>query len=163
MAPAESNGGVSSQPELKLELGLAPAIRARILGVLLIISSVLLIVVSVVAAALHIPTLLVVAIVLVMLVLIAAAVAVPGRWPVFQADVISYRLRLVRGAGVAQGRWRDVEGLATATQDGEHLVVLQLRDGRSTVIPVRLLGIDKEEFVDRLQEILDAANGYKRL
>jgi len=85
------------------------------------------------------------------------------RWYVVRVDEVGYQVRFVRGAGAAQARWTDVEDLTTAVVAGAECVLLRLRDGRSTTIPVALIEGDKEEFVDELQRRLDAGHGYKRL
>ena len=70
-----------------------------------------------------------------------------------------YAVRLVRGAGVprrAGTRWRT---LSTTTRHDVPCVVLRLRDGRTTTIPVGVLAVDKEEFVRDLQARLQTARG----
>ncbi|KRF12406.1 hypothetical protein ASG90_15675 [Nocardioides sp. Soil797] len=62
-----------------------------------------------------------------------------------------YRVRFVRGAGVRRARWADVEEAVTDTVAGAPCVVLRLRDGRTTTIPVEVLAIDREQFVRELQ------------
>jgi hypothetical protein len=69
----------------------------------------------------------------------------------------------VRGAGVKQARWLDVEDAVTTTVAGAKCVVLRLRDGRSTSIPVDVLAGDREEFVRTLQQYLDGGHGLRRL
>src|SRR5262245_31666572 len=56
-----------------------------------------------------------------------------------------YQVRFVRGAGVKRGRWKDVEDAVTAEIAGSRCLVLRLRNGRSTIIPVELLAVDREE------------------
>lgn len=80
-----------------------------------------------------------------------------------QLDDVGYRVRYLRGAGVAQARWKDVEDVVASTVADERCVVLRLRDGRSTVIPVRLLAARSEDFVQDLRAHLDAGHGYRRL
>jgi hypothetical protein len=70
-------------------------------------------------------------------------------------------VRLVRGAGVAQAAWTDVEDAATTTRHDVPCVVLRLRDGRTTTIPVGVLAVDKEEFVRDLQVRLQQARGLR--
>ena len=52
-------------------------------------------------------------------------------------DDEGYQVRFVRGAGVKQARWKDVEDVVATTVADERCVVLRLRDGRTTTIPVR--------------------------
>src|SRR5262245_7271014 len=61
---------------------------------------------------------------------------------VVRLDENGYQVRYVRGAGVKQGRWLDVEDLATSFSAGHPVVVLRLKDGRTTTIPVNVLAGD---------------------
>jgi len=72
-----------------------------------------------------------------------------------------YRIRFVRGAGVRQAAWDQVEDVATATVAGERCVVLRLRDGGTSTVPVGLLAARPEEFVEDLREHLNRGNGYR--
>ena len=69
---------------------------------------------------------------------------------VVRLDDDGYRVRLVRGAGVSAARWTDVEDAGRPpTRAASPCVVLRLRDGRTTTIPVGALAGDREEFVAR--------------
>jgi hypothetical protein len=94
---------------------------------------------------------------------LAAAVLLTRRTTVVRLDETGYRVRLVRGAGATEARWTDVEDVVTATVSGERCVVLRLRDGRTTTIPVRMLEGDPDDFVRDLREHLDRGHGYRRL
>lgn len=94
---------------------------------------------------------------------LAAAVLLTGRTTVVRLDETGYRVRLVRGAGATEARWTDVEDVVTATVSGERCVVLRLRDGRTTTIPVRMLEGDPDGFVRDLREHLDRGHGYRRI
>ncbi len=56
------------------------------------------------------------------------------RWCGSGAD--GYRVRLVRGTGVAQAAWTEVDEATTSSPAGIPVVVLRLRDGGTTTIPV---------------------------
>lgn len=94
---------------------------------------------------------------------LAAAVFLTRRTTVVRLDETGYRVRLVRGAGATEARWTDVEDVVTATVSGERCVVLRLRDGRTTTIPVRMLEGDPDGFVRDLREHLDRGHGYRRI
>lgn len=94
---------------------------------------------------------------------LAAAVLLTRRTTVVRLDETGYRVRLVRGAGATEARWTDVEDVVTATVSGERCVVLRLRDGRTTTIPVRMLEGDPDGFVRDLREHLDRGHGYRRI
>ena len=74
-----------------------------------------------------------------------------------------YRVRLVRGAGVRAARWTEVEDVAAVVVAGQPCVVLKLRDGRTTTVPVGVLGTDNDTFVRELQDHLDRGHGYRPL
>ena len=81
------------------------------------------------------------------------------RWCSF--DETGYQVRYVRGAGVRQARWVEVEDAAAATVAGERCVVLRLRDGRTTTVPVGVLAGRPDAFVDDLREHLNGGHGYR--
>lgn len=78
-------------------------------------------------------------------------------------DDLGYRVRFVRGAGVKRGRWKDVEDVVATIIAGERCVVLRLRDGRATTVPVGLLDVDADAFVRDLQQHLNRGHGYRPL
>jgi len=80
---------------------------------------------------------------------------------VVRTDAKGYAVRLVRGAGVTAAGWDEVEDAATAVRHDVPCVVLRLRDGRTTTIPVGVLAVDKDQFVRELQERLQAARGLR--
>ncbi len=88
-----------------------------------------------------------------------AAVAC-GAWWATQTRVrrpagpLGYQVRLLRGAGVKRARWADVAEASTADLGGVPCVVLALRDGRTTTVPVAVLAGDRDEFVTRLRALL---------
>jgi hypothetical protein len=94
--------------------------------------------------------------------LLGLAAAVRRR-PVVDLDDVGYRIRFVRGAGVRQARWREVEDVAAVTVAGERCVVLRLRDGRTSTVPVGVLAGRTEDFVQDLRAHLDRGHGYRPL
>lgn len=82
---------------------------------------------------------------------------------VVNLDEAGYRVSLVRGAGVHRARWKDVEDVVIAYVAGERCVVLRLRDGGSTTVPLRMLEADPDSFVRDLHEHLDRGHGYRRI
>lgn len=146
------------------EYGLAPAVRARLLGASLAAVGLALLVATAVVALTDLP----VAVLTGLVVLSALGIAVLGlligrRRYVVRLDDTGYQVRFVRGVGRAQARWTDVSDLTTAVVSGTECVVLRLRDGQSSTVPVNLIAGDREEFVDELQRRLDAGHGYRRL
>jgi hypothetical protein len=147
-----------------VEYPLARGVRVRLLGAAVGALGLVVLLVTVVLAALRPPA---VAVVVVAVALVAVAVAVGvllgRRWYVVRLDDTGYRVRLVRGVGRPQARWTEVEDLTTTVAVGTECVVLRLRDGQTSTIPVNLIDGDREAFVDELQRRLDAAHGYRRL
>ena len=93
-----------------------------------------------------------------------AAVLVAGhlltrRAYVVRLDEDGYQVRMVRGAGVRAARWTEVEDAVTASPRGVDCVVLRLRDGRTTTIPVQVLAADREAFVRDVRAHLERGSG----
>jgi uncharacterized membrane protein len=134
----------------------------RILGVGLVAAGVLVLAVVVVGALLSWPVGTLLTVVAVLWVVLAALVlVVPRLAPVVRLDDVGYRVRWVRGAGVRNGRWKDVEDVVATTVAGARCVVLRRRDGGSTTIPVDVLAGSSDEFVRDLQQHLNRGHGYR--
>jgi hypothetical protein len=148
----------------KRDYGLAPALRARLMGAFLAVIGLVLLAGTVLVAVAHLPADLLTGLVGFVVVGIFTLGFVLGRrWYVVRLDDIGYQIRFVRGVGQSRARWTDVEGLTTAVVSGTECVVLRLRDGRTSTVPVNLIEGDREEFVEELQRRLDAGHGYRRL
>jgi hypothetical protein len=138
------------------------AFIVRLLRPVIFGSVALLVLLGIAVAALSAPAwLLLVGVVL----LLAATfgVAAIRRVDVVRLDEAGYQVRLVRGAGVRRAVWRDVEDVVATTWDGTRCVVLRLRDGRSTTVPVDVLAGSTDDFVLDLQRRLNHGHGYRRL
>ncbi|MGI9157043.1 MAG: hypothetical protein ACR2FG_10450 [Marmoricola sp.] len=145
------------------DYALSPQLRARLMGVFLVLLGVVVCVMTVLVSLLQLPLDILSALVLVVL----AAVFGVGwlltrRSYVVRAGDEGYRVRFVRGVGTGAARWTDVEDVVTNHVAGAPCVVLRLRDGRSTTIPVDLLAVDGDQFVRELQAHLDRGHGYRR-
>lgn len=135
---------------------MAPQVRARLMGLALVAIAVLLVVMTVVVAALRLPQdILSVLVLLVVVAVFGLGFLLVRKWYVVRLDDQGYRVRFVRGVGAAHARWVDVLDLGTATQAGDDVVVLRLRDGSTTTVPVGFLEGDQEEFVEELRRRLD--------
>ena len=141
---------------------LHPALSARLLGAGLLINAVLVVVGTVLIAALRLPTGFIT-------VLVVAVFAVVGmglylaRATVVHLDDDGYRVRFVRGAGVKQGRWIDVEDAVAAEVAGSPCVLLRRRDGSTTAIPVDAIAGDRDVIVRDIQEHLQGGHGIRRI
>jgi hypothetical protein len=106
-------------------------------------------------------------VVLVGLVAVVAAVVLARLvvWPpavlVLTAD--GYRVRHLRGAGARAASWREVEGVQTRTTSDGPAIVVELADGRTSVVPLALLGPRAGEAQREIHERLNTAFGYRRL
>ncbi len=94
---------------------------------------------------------------------VLVGLALLRRREVVRLDEVGYRVRFVRGAGVRQAAWKDVEDATAPTVEGDRCVVLRLRDGRTTTIPVDVLVGSADGFVRDLQEHLNRGHGYRPL
>ena len=91
-----------------------------------------------------------------------------GSWLRSKAYVVrlraeGYEVKMIRGAGVKQASWSEVEDVVTATPRDIPCVVLRLSGGRTTTVPVEALAVDREQFVRELQEHLDRGQGLRPL
>ncbi|WP_224279286.1 hypothetical protein [Nocardioides lacusdianchii] len=141
---------------------LAPAVAARLLGVVLCGVAVLILVSTLLIAVLDLHT---VFLLVPVLVTLASLVACWWLWRekgwVVKFTDEGYRVQWVRGVGAASARWRDVEDAVTTTLLEAPVVVLRLRDGRTTTIPVEMLAMDREAFARDLQEHLQRGQGLR--
>jgi hypothetical protein len=143
---------------------LSPQLAARLMGVSLALWGLIVLLVTMVVVLFRAPVALVTVAVLLGLVgIFTTGFLLNRRAYVVQLGQDGYRVRFVRGAGVKQARWLDVEDVLTTTVAGANCVVLRLRDGRTTTIPVDVLAGDRDEFVRTLQQRLDGGHGLRRL
>jgi hypothetical protein len=141
---------------------LAPLVVARFVGLGLVGLALLMFVGTVLVAGLDLPPdVLIATIALGLVGVLTLAWWLRSRAWVLRSTAEGYAVRLVRGAGVTAARWDAVEDAVTATRHDVPCVVLRLRDGRTTTIPVGVLAVDREEFVRELQQRLQTARGLK--
>lgn len=146
------------------DIRLAPAVAARLLGTAVVLLGVLAVLLFGGAWLLDLSPAIPVLVVAVLLFALGAV----GLYLVNRASVLrltdeGYRLRYVRGAGVTRGRWVDVEDAVTTYVADEPCVVLRLKDGGSTTIPVTVLAGDQEKLVEMVHERLMKGRGLRRL
>jgi hypothetical protein len=143
---------------------LNPAVAARLMGAVLVATAVLVFLATAVVVVLDLHSaVLLVPVVLGVAALITGAVVLQRRGWVVRLTDEGYRVQWVRGVGTASARWKDVEDAVTTTVAGAPVIVLRLRDGRTTTIPVQVLATDREEFVRDLQQHLQRGHGMRRL
>jgi hypothetical protein len=136
----------------------------RLLGLGLVGVGVLVVVLVALVAALRLPeVVLAVGFVVAAVAVVGLGVAATRHAAVVRFDEDGYRIRFIRGAGVRQARWTQVEDVVAATVAGARCVVLQLRDGRTSTVPVSALATSSEAFVADLREHLNRGHGYRPL
>jgi hypothetical protein len=132
------------------------------MGLLLVVIAALVLVTTAVVAVVDLhSSILLVPVVLGMIALMAAAATLARRGWVVRLTDDGYRVQWVRGVGVDAARWTDVEDAITTTLVGSPVVVLRLRSGQSTTIPVEMLAGDREAFVRDLQRHLRDGQGVR--
>ncbi len=132
------------------------------MGVALVLAGLLVLGVLVTGALLDWPAMvLTVVVVVVVLAVGGLAVSLRRLAPVVRLDDVGYEVRWVRGAGVRRGRWSDVEDAVATTMADGRCIVLRRRDGRTTTIPVDILGGSADDFVRDLQQHLNRGHGYR--
>ncbi len=146
-----------------VELALAPALRLRLLGTGLVAIGV------VVALGVLLMWLVDAATALVtgLVVLGGVGVLVLGlllglRHWVVRLDQHGYRVRGLRPR-VRAARWTDVLDLQAVNATGNRCVVLRLRDGRTTVLPVDAIEGGPVRLTELLTEHLQRSHGFRRL
>jgi hypothetical protein len=139
---------------------LAPLVFARLVGAYLVVFALLLLAGSVLIGVLDWSADLLVAVLGVgLLGLIGLAWWLRSRLSVVRLTSHGYRVRMVRAAGVTEARWTEVEDAVAAAPREVECVVLRLKDGRSTTIPVQLLAADKDDFARDVRARLRQAAG----
>jgi hypothetical protein len=151
-------------PPVPSDYRLAPAVTARVMGVVLVLIAVMVFAATAAVALLDLHTaVLLVPAVLAIVLLVAATLAIGRRGWVVRFGDEGYRVQWVRGVGVAAARWKDVEDAVTTTRAGSPCVVIRLRNGGTTTIPVDVLAGDREAFVRDLQRHLTDGQGLRPL
>lgn len=143
---------------------LSPQLAARLLGLVLAAVGVLVCGGTVLVAVLSLPAGAVGVLALLALVTVFGC----GAWLTRRTYVVrltaeGYRVRFVRGVGVARGRWVDVDDAVTADVAGSPCVVLRRRDGSTTTVPVELLAGSPDSFVRDVQARLQRGHRLRRL
>lgn len=153
---------VSDRPETAATsiYRLAPAVSARLVGLGLLVLTVATFAVT--FAALGVgwsPDLIIVVAVVGLVLVFALASWLRYRAYVVRLDDVGYSVRLVRGAGVKDGRWRDVTEAVAAKPRDVPCLVLKRTDGTTTSIPVGLLDVDRDDFAREVGTRLSRARG----
>ncbi len=153
-----------SSVEGPTSFSLAPALRARLLGSGLVAIGTVVLAGMLVTWLADLPTAFVSGLVVLALVGVVTLGLLVGRrhW-VLRLDEHGYRVRALRTAEVKSARWTDVLDLQATTVAGQRCVVLRLRDGRTTTLPVDAIEGGSTTLAQTLAEHLDRGHGYRRL
>jgi hypothetical protein len=133
------------------------------LGAALVAVGLLVFVTTILAIVFALPTLTVVVVGLVGALVVGAGWLYLSTIAVVELNDDGYRVRLLRGSGVTQARWSDVEDVVSAHVSGAVCLALRLRDGRSTVIPVAALAGDRDTFAQQVRDHLTRGQGLRPL
>ena len=147
-----------------VDFALAPALRLRLLGSGLVAIGLVVALGVLVAWVVDLPSGFVSGLVVLGAVGVVALGLLVGlrRW-VLRLDETGYRVRVLRTAEARSARWTDVLDLQTATVSGTRCLVLRLRDGRTTALPVDAIEGDPVALTEALTTHLDRGHGYRRL
>ncbi|RHW25817.1 hypothetical protein D0Z08_17400 [Nocardioides immobilis] len=149
---------VSAEASDPVDYRMSPLVVARFVGAYLILFAVLVLVGTLVVAAAGLgPDLLVVLLAVGLLGLLGLAWWLRTQVSVVRLTETGYRVRMVRGAGVTEARWSEVEDAVATQPQAVACVVFRLKDGRSTIIPVDLLAADKDDFARDVRDHLSRA------
>ncbi len=143
---------------------LAPALRARLLGTGLVAIGTVVVLGVLLTWLAGLSSAFVSGLVVLAIVGVAVLGLLVGmrRW-VVRLDADGYRVRGLRSAQARSARWSDVLDVQASTETGRRCVVLRLRDGRTTALPVDLLEGDPATLTQALSDHLDRGHGYRRL
>ena len=142
-------------PQETVDYRLAPLVAVRFVGLYLVLLAIVVFgVTAVVFVADWSPDVIVLVALVGLVGLALAGWWLRSRAYILRAAPDGYTVRMVRGAGVKTARWTQVEDAVTTTIHDEPCVVLRLKDGGTTTIPVSVLAIDREQFVRELQRHL---------
>ena len=142
---------------------LAPAVAARLVGLLLVLLALLVLAGTLLVAVLDGPPALLLAVGVGAVVAVVALVVPLRSVSVVELDDDGYRVRMIRGAGVRTARWREVAEAVAASPHGVDCVVLRLKDGRTTSIPVAAVDAARDDFVADLRAHLRRGEGLRPL
>lgn len=142
---------------------LAPALAARLVGAALVGAAALVLVTTILAATFAWPAWIVVGVGLLAVAMTLGLAVATRTTPLVRVDEVGYRVHWVRGAGTRAAAWREVSDAVAASPGGIDCVVLRLRDGRTTSIPVDAVAGGRDRFVAEIRAHLSRGEGLRPL
>ena len=95
---------------------------------------------------------------LVVIALVALVVVLAPKHWIVKLDETGYSVRFIRTAGTKASRWGEVNELEATTVAGARCVVLHLKDGTTTTIPVDLIAGGGQPFAEAIARHLKNTN-----
>jgi hypothetical protein len=95
--------------------------------------------------------------------LVCACVLIARPPRVLQLSTTGYRIWHVRGARVPAAEWAQVQAVDTRAGRDGRVILVELSDGRTSVVPVTLLGSRAMQAQREMHERLNTAFGYRSL
>ena len=139
--------GIWSNRPVPSDYRFSEAVNVRFLGAFLVLIGLVVLGMALLVAVLELPgAVLTVTVVAAVLLVVASAFFLSRMAVLVRLDDIGYQVRYLRKAGVRSARWVDLEDVVTGFASGHPVVVLRLRDGRTTTIPVNLLQGSADDF-----------------
>jgi hypothetical protein len=158
------NGPSSEDAAGRTDFALAPALRARLLGTGLVAIGTVVVLGVLLTWLVDLPRAFVSGLIALAVVgVVALGLLVGVRHWVLRLDEHGYRVRGLRSAQAKAARWADVLDLRATTIAGQRCVVLRLRDGRTTTLPVDVIEGSATGLTEELSARLDRGHGYRRL
>lgn len=140
----------------------SPAITARLLGITLLGLGVFATLATVLVAWLNLHSVVVLVLSVLVLACVVALMVWSNGWVVRLTEE-GYQIRRIRGAGVNAARWKEVEDAVTTERLGAPCVMLRLRDGRTSTIPVEVLHVNRDLFAHTVAQHLERGHGITQL
>lgn len=137
---------------------LSPVVSARLVGAAVVLLAVVVLVVSLGMGLWGWPWR-----VLAWVVVVGALLVGSFAWALFRRLWVvrlrpeGYDVRLLGRRGAPGAGWREVVELAATTQRGVECLVVRLRDGRSTILPVAMVAGDREALARAMRAHLHGA------
>ncbi len=150
--------------EGRVDFALAPALRFRLLGTGLSAIGTVVLLGAVLTWLTDLPSVAVSGVVVLALVgVVVLGLLLGVRHWVLRLDEHGYQVRALRSGQAKSARWADVLDLQATTVAGHRCVVLRLRDGRTTTLPVDVIEGGSSRLTETLTAHLDRGHGYRRL
>ncbi len=141
---------------------LSPSLTARLLGIAMLGGAALVVLATLLIAVANLHSVFLIVPVALVIVTMVALMVWSNTWVVRLSDE-GFQVRRIRNVGARTGRWREVEDMVSAELDGVSCLVLRMRDGQTTTLPLAALHVDPNVFASTVAEHLNTAHGLRKL